>query len=248
MPKNGGTQEESNSLVGQTNVIAPDIELDPPGADNAAEDGARVDAHPHLDALVPLGVEAAHGIDHAQAHLHAANGMIRPGLGTSGDTVVAVAQGGDLLAATQRAEVVEALEQIVEDLDQLLGGLRGGHASEADDVRKQDADVLHAVHVEGPEQGLDVVGGPRPHIVGFGGHSGGIQPGGAALVQQHVGHLRGHHRVYHLLLQLLLHLQLAAHEQILADLHEGASHPDQIHHQDMNTHQMDTQMGHYPEY
>ena len=78
-------------------------------------------------------------------------------------TVVAVAQGGDLLTVALAAHSVEPPEQIVQEPHQLGGGLVARHPREAHDVRKQDRDILHRVHVERAEDcpNVSLVGGPR---------------------------------------------------------------------------------------
>uniref|UniRef100_A0A2M4B783 Putative secreted protein n=1 Tax=Anopheles triannulatus TaxID=58253 RepID=A0A2M4B783_9DIPT len=51
----------------------------------------------------------------------------------------------------------------------------------------------------------------------------------------------------HLLLQLLLHLELAAHQQILAHLHEGAAHPYHGHDEYLHTNQVHAQLYQHPD-
>ena len=69
--------------VGQCHVVGPHVELEPLPADDAAEDGAGVDADPHVDVLVAVLVKLLDGSDHAQPHPHAVVGVVLPGLGTA---------------------------------------------------------------------------------------------------------------------------------------------------------------------
>ena len=52
-------------------------ELEPALADDAAEDGAGVDADAHVDRLVAVLVKVLDGGDHGQAHLHAVPRVVR---------------------------------------------------------------------------------------------------------------------------------------------------------------------------
>lgn len=70
-------------LVGQADVVGPHVELEPPLADDAAEDGAGVDAHAHVDRLVAVLVKVLDGGDHGQAHLNAVARVLRLGLGAA---------------------------------------------------------------------------------------------------------------------------------------------------------------------
>ena len=69
--------------VGQRHIVGPHVELEPLSADDATEDGAGVDADPHVDILVALLVKLLDGPDHAQPHLDAVVGVVLSRLGTS---------------------------------------------------------------------------------------------------------------------------------------------------------------------
>lgn len=63
-----------------------------------------MDAHPHVELHVRGLHHAGDGVDHVQAHLHGAVGMVRAGLGQPRYAVVAIPQDLD-------AEAVVILEQ-----------------------------------------------------------------------------------------------------------------------------------------
>ena len=63
--------------------FSPDVKLEPPLSDDAAEDGAGVDADAHVDRLVPVFVELSDGRNHGQAHLDAVLGVVRLRLGAA---------------------------------------------------------------------------------------------------------------------------------------------------------------------
>ncbi|TNN63102.1 hypothetical protein EYF80_026718 [Liparis tanakae] len=140
--------------VRQIHVVRPHVELEALYSQDAAQDGARVDAHAHVDGLARLLAELLDGLDHAQAHLHAAVGVVRPRLRAAGHAVVAIPQSADLLAAGELTEVVEAPKEIVEKADQGRRRLVGRHPGETHDIGEEDADGLHAFHVERPEDDL----------------------------------------------------------------------------------------------
>uniref|UniRef100_A0A2M3ZPW8 Putative secreted peptide n=1 Tax=Anopheles braziliensis TaxID=58242 RepID=A0A2M3ZPW8_9DIPT len=138
--------------IRQRYIVAPDVKLDALGTDDPAQYRTGVHTDPHLDALVTLRIENAYRLDHTEAHLDAADGMIGPRFRAPRHAVITIAERRNLLAPIHQTQIVETLEQIVQYLHQLFGRLGRGHARKADDVGKQDAHVLHPVHVERPEQ------------------------------------------------------------------------------------------------
>jgi len=104
------------------------------------------DAHVQLHAgPLPRGRD---GADHEQPHLDAAVRVVWPRHGQPGHAVVAVPEQLDAQAVLLGGEPVEAREQVVEDLHQLLGAAAARQGGEPFDVREQDAHVLVAVEVD----------------------------------------------------------------------------------------------------
>ena len=79
-------------VVGQRDVVRPNVILPLSEAQHPAEHPSRMYAHPHVELHVGGFHDAGYGVYHVEAHLHGAVGMVRSRLRQTGNAVVAVAQ------------------------------------------------------------------------------------------------------------------------------------------------------------
>lgn len=82
-------------VVGQCDVVGPDVILPLPQSKDSTKNSSRVDPYAHIQLDIGGFHHAGDGVDHVQAHFHGAMGMVGTWLWKTGDAVVAVAQDFD---------------------------------------------------------------------------------------------------------------------------------------------------------
>ena len=78
-------------VVGEVDIVGPDVVLPLPQPEYPAEDSAAVDPHPHVEDDPGDFSDKSDGFDHVDPKLHAALGVVIAGLGNAANAVVAVA-------------------------------------------------------------------------------------------------------------------------------------------------------------
>lgn len=79
-------------VIGQCDIVRPNVELPFSESQNAAENRTAVNADSHVEVNFGHVSHVPNSLDHVQTHLHAAMGVIIAGLWQPGNAVVTVAQ------------------------------------------------------------------------------------------------------------------------------------------------------------
>lgn len=150
----------SSSLqsIGNVNILGPDIKLPLGGANYAGQHVARVHANAHIDVQVSFLSHIAYILDHTQSQIHTALGMILVGTGQSRHAVVAIAQELNAHHIVLLAGNVEAHEEIMQCLHQLLYIQRRSQMRVVHHIRVEHRHILVRLNEECAEKGEQLVG------------------------------------------------------------------------------------------
>src|SRR5438045_563236 len=96
---------------GHVHRVAPQVEEDPPAADDATHDPATREADPDRETEVMGSVPRRYLLEHATTEGQPGVGVVRPRIGRPADSHVGIADRLDLLDAELGREAVEAAEQ-----------------------------------------------------------------------------------------------------------------------------------------
>ena len=105
-------------MIGQSDVIRPDIVLPFPQSNHSAQDVSRVNANTHVYIDSRALTHRTNGVNHKKSHSNAINRVIGSGHGKSRHAIVAVAQNLDSHAVVLLRQLVEAAEEVIQSAHQ----------------------------------------------------------------------------------------------------------------------------------
>jgi hypothetical protein len=135
-------------VVGERDVIAPDVVLPFVETNDAAQDVSRVDANAHVHIDARLVADRFDGGDHREPHMDAVDGVVGARDGKSGNAVITVAEDFDSQAMVLLRQLVEAREEVVESAHEFGGRERAREGREVHDIGVQERHVVVALDIE----------------------------------------------------------------------------------------------------